>query len=96
MINILIKPHYTEKTMAAAANSSFTFEVSPLATKSQIKQAVQAAFNVHVLKVTVRLGHIPAKSSNTRRTQTPPRRTKYATVTLKKGETIDLFEFKDN
>lgn len=96
MTNILIKPHFTEKTMAATQRSGFTFQVLPGATKSQIKAVVAQTFSVHVTRVTTRLTHVPGKRSNVRRTTTNDSLVKYATVYLKKGESINLFEFKDN
>lgn len=96
MTNILIKPHLTEKTIATTGNSGFTFQVAPSATKSQIKDIVVKTFNVHVLRVTTRTTHVPGKRSNTRRTTSSDSLVKYATVYLKKGESISLFEFKDN
>ncbi len=96
MTNILLKPHFTEKTMATTQASGFTFQVLPSATKSQIKAVVSQAFGVHVIRVTTRLTHVPGKRSNVRRTTTNDTLIKYATVYLKKGESINLFEFKDN
>lgn len=96
MTNILIKPHLTEKTIRTTANSGFTFQVAPHATKSEIKVAVEASFKVKVIRLTTRLTHVPAKRSNTRRTTTRESLVKYATVYLKKGQSIALFEFKDN
>lgn len=96
MTNILIKPHLTEKTMAVTSNSGFTFQVLPSATKSQIKEMVAKTFNVHVLRITTRTTHVPGKRSNTRRTTTNDSLVKYATVYLKKGESISLFEFKES
>lgn len=96
MNNILIKPHLTEKTIALTTNHGYTFEVLPSATKSQIKEVVSRTFKVHVTKLTTKLSHVPGKRSATRRSTTNDRLVKYATVYLKKGETISLFEFKDS
>ena len=96
MTTILIKPHLTEKTIRTTAQSGFTFQVSPRATKSEIKVAVETTFGVKVTGLTTRLTHVPAKRSNTRRTTTRENLVKYATVYLKKGQSISLFEFKDN
>lgn len=92
---ILIKPHLTEKSIATTANSGFTFEVESQATKSSVKHAVEQAFQVHVTGVTTRINHVPSKSNYARRTKSAERIQKFATVYLKKGETIALFEFKD-
>ena len=91
----LIKPHITEKSMRYASNSAFTFIALPTATKSEIKQAVEACFGVHVVKLTTRLGHIPARRTGNRRIKGGITRQKLATVFLKPGEKIALFEFKE-
>ena len=93
---ILIKPHLTEKSIRTTSVGGYTFQVDLLASKSQIKNAVKQAFGVHALRVTTRLVHVPAKRSNTRRSTTSESSKKIATVYLKKGESIALFEFKDN
>ena len=95
-MTILIKPHLTEKTISTTTNSGFTFEVLPHATKTQIKNAVEVTFGVNVTRVNTRLSHIPAHYNPSRRTRTNENIAKYATVYLKKGQSIDLFEFKDN
>lgn len=91
----LIKPHITEKSMGYAAKSAFTFVALPTATKSEIKHAVESTFNVHVVKLTTRVSHGPARRTGNRRVSGNPTRQKLATVFLKKGESIALFEFKD-
>lgn len=96
MNQILIKPHLTEKSLSATSVGGYTFQVSLLSTKSQIKHAVKEAFGVHALRVTCRVVHVPAKRSTTRRSTTAESSKKLATVYLKKGESIALFEFKDN
>lgn len=96
MKTILLKPHLTEKTLRTTANSGFTFQVDPHATKSEIRVAVETAFKVNVTRLTTRLTHVPAKRSNTRRTTQRESLVKYATVYLKKGQSISLFEFKDS
>lgn len=92
---ILIKPHLTEKTIRTTSQSGFTFQVIPSATKPQIRQAIQATFGVHVVRLTTRMTHVPGKRSNVRRTTTNDNIVKYATAYLKKGQSIALFEFKD-
>ena len=50
--NILRKPVVTEKsTLIMESSNRYTFEVLPSATKLQIKNAVQQAFGVDVVKV---------------------------------------------
>ena len=95
-MTVLIKPHLTEKTIRETSNSGFTFQVLPSATKSVIKTTVESTFGVNVLRVTTRLMHVPGKRSNVRRTKGHDGIVKYATVYLKKGQSIALFEFKEN
>ena len=52
--NILQQPVVTEKSYAATgAGNQYTFRVSREATKSQVKAAVEAIFEVEVVKVQV-------------------------------------------
>ena len=49
---VVIRPLITEKaTHISERHNAYTFEVNPLATKTEIKQAVEALFNVKVLDV---------------------------------------------
>lgn len=91
----LLKPHLTEKSMAESSRSTFTFVVSKATTKSQVRALVESTFGVHVTRVNTRLSHIPSKFNNARRTKSVEGIQKLATVQLKKGESIALFEFKD-
>ena len=93
-MSILIKPVITEKaTMDSELNSRYTFEVNPGANKIQVKNAVEAAYGVSVIKV---------RTMNVR----PDRNTKFtksgmitgktkaykkAVVQVAEGETIDLY-----
>ena len=49
---VIIRPMVTEKGMhRATRNNAYSFEVSRLATKADVRQAVQELFNVRVLDV---------------------------------------------
>lgn len=49
---VLLRPLVTEKGMhRATRNNQYAFEVNPLATKLDIRKAVEALFNVKVIKV---------------------------------------------
>ena len=49
---IILRPMVTEKGLFdSQANNQYTFEVNPLATKTQIKHAVETLFEVKVSKV---------------------------------------------
>jgi len=49
--DIIKRPVITENTADLMADKKYTFEVSPKANKTEIKNAVEIAFNVKVEKV---------------------------------------------
>ncbi len=49
---VVIRPLITEKaTHLSERHNAYTFEVNPLANKTEIKEAIEALFNVKVLDV---------------------------------------------
>jgi len=84
--DIIIRPILTEKSHRMMAQRKYVFEVNPLASKGQIKEAVEKIFNVKVEKVNT----INVKPKPKRRGifQGRSRRWKKAIVTLKEGYTI--------
>lgn len=92
----IIKPIITEKSMMAARSGLFTFHVLSDATKSQVKQVVAEMFKVTVLRVNMSVRHIPAKHTGAKRLAGNDGKAKYATVKLKAGQTIDLFDVKES
>jgi large subunit ribosomal protein L23 len=91
--DILRRPIITEKTSFQSGKlNQYVFEVDRKATKTQIKEAVEALFDVDVLRVNVT--NAPAKRSRRRNRRLLVRRPGYkkAIVTLKPGDTIDVFE----
>lgn len=91
----IISPVITEKAMASASRSSFTFKVAPSSSKHQVKQAVEQTFKVHVTRVNITRRHVPAARTGSKRLLGQSSFIKLAVVTLKAGEKIDLFELKD-
>ena len=88
--DILIKPLVTEKTTALMEERKYTFRVPLAATKVEIRQAVEQIF-----KVKVQAGNTmryEGKMKRLGRTQGRRSDWKKAIVTLKPGETIELFE----
>lgn len=85
---LLLRPVVTEKSTYWQADGKYCFEVSPGATKTDIKKAVEAEFGVHVIGLNmqnyqgkvVRYGRTIGRRNNRRR----------AVVTLKKGEQIEI------
>ena len=91
--DILRRPIITEKTNYQIGKlNQYVFEVDRKATKAQIKEAVEALFDVEVVRVNVT--NAPAKRSRRRNRRLLVRRPGYkkAIVALKPGDTIDVFE----
>lgn len=88
--SVIIKPLITEKsTHLQTTRNSFVFEVNPAANKHQIKQAVEALYDVKVADV-----RTMNRRGKPRRTRTKIIHTsawKRAVVQLVEGSTIDLF-----
>ncbi len=87
---ILRKPLITEKSTAMQEAGRYVFEVAPLATKHQIKQAVEEAFGVSVVKVNT--ANVKGKKRRFGARISARRSWKKAMVTLKRGDTITIFE----
>lgn len=88
--DILIKPLVTEKTTALMEEGKYTFRVPLAATKVEIRQAVEQIFKVKVQAVNTM--RYEGKMKRLGRTQGRRSDWKKAIVTLKPGETIELFE----
>jgi len=89
---VIIKPVVSEKSMQGVHPGKFTFMVSSFATKTDIKNAINQAFNVNVVSVSTSKIKGKRKRIGTRRIEVKETATKKATVMLKKGEKISLFE----
>ena len=90
LYEILRRPLITEKYTALQAQGKYAFEVASVADKTQIKQAVEKAFNVKV--TTVNVMTVPGKRRRLGRRILPAHPWKKAVVTLKPGNKIELFE----
>lgn len=88
--DILIRPIVTEKSTALMEQGKYTFRVPLAATKVQIRQAVEQIFKVKVQAVNTM--RYEGKMKRLGRTQGRRSDWKKAVVTLKPGETIELFE----
>lgn len=86
----LVEPWITEKTHAAIADNKYSFKVVKTTTKKQVKLAIEGMYGVKVEKVTVVNIH-PKKKAYGRHEGTKSG-FKKATVTLKKGDKIELFQ----
>lgn len=87
---ILVEPWITEKTHGAIANEKYTFKVTGGATKKQVKAAIDGMYKVHVAKINV--VNVQSKRKAYGRYMGIKSGMKKATVTLKKGEKIELFK----
>ncbi|MGE5288422.1 MAG: 50S ribosomal protein L23 [Micromonosporaceae bacterium] len=87
--DVLIRPVVSEKSYGLSDLGKYTFIVAPDANKTQIKQAVEAVFNVKV--VGVNTVNRPGKRKRTRYGWGKRRDTKRAIVSLAEGERIDIF-----
>ncbi len=92
MHTIIIKPLVTEKSMSGVTKGKYSFIVARYATKSVIKQAIKALFSVTVTGVVTSVVKGKTKRVGQRRLEMNMPVWKKATVTLKKGEKIALFE----
>src|ERR1700733_5310813 len=89
---IIIKPLVTEKSMTDVSKGKYSFVVAMNAGKLAIKQAVKQQFNVTVVSVATTILKGRTKKVGVKRQEVPSPKVKKATVTLKKGDKIALFE----
>ncbi len=94
MRNVIIRPIITEKSLDLASRGSFTFQVHQNATKGSIAAEISDRFRVDVLDVQTITVHGKTKRVGRRRTPVKASSWKKAIVSLKKGQTIGLFEVK--
>ena len=90
-LNIVVRPLITEKATRLGSEGKYTFEVRKTANKRQIKEAVEKGFDVKVEKVNVMMMKgKPRRVLGNRIKHSPT--WKKAVVTLRAGDTIELFE----
>jgi large subunit ribosomal protein L23 len=87
---VLIRPIVSEKSYALIADRKYTFHVNKNAHKTQIRQAIEQLFDVHVTAVNI--SKVQPKTK--RRGMTKGYRPGYkkAIVQIREGETIPIFE----
>lgn len=90
--DIIISPRITEKAMANALGTQYTFVVHRAATKTQIRHAIEEIFKVNVLKInTVNVrGKMRNSARKGARTSGNQSDFKKAVVSLKTGQKIEL------
>lgn len=86
--DVVLAPHITEKSTLASEHNAVVFKVANDATKPQIKEAVEALFDVTVTGVNT----LVMKGKSKRWRGKPYKRSdmKKAIVTLKDGDSIDV------
>ena len=88
--DVIIRPVVSEKSYAGLELNTYTFLVDPRANKTEIKEAVQAIWNVRVTAVNT----LRRQGKVKRRGYTVGKRAdqKRAIVTLAQGDSIEIFE----
>jgi large subunit ribosomal protein L23 len=87
--DIILKPVISEKSYGLLEDNKYTFVVHPDANKTQIKIAIEQIFNVRVLDVNTL--NRQGKRKRTKAGFGTRKSTKRAVVSLKAGDTIELF-----
>lgn len=87
--NVIIRPIVSERSFDLMGKNKYTFEVAPKAAKEEIADAIEKLFNVHVLKVNTM--SVKPKKKRVRYQMGNTRSWKKAVVTLKDGESIEVF-----
>jgi large subunit ribosomal protein L23 len=87
---ILLAPVVSEKSYAGIADRRYTFKVHPDAHRTQVRQAVEQLFDVHVERVNM----VKVQAKPKRRGLFKGTRPgwKKAIVQVREGETIEIFE----
>ena len=86
---VIIRPVVSEKSYVLAAAGKYTFRIHPDAHKTQVRQAIEALFDVHVEEVRTLSVKSKPKRRGTSRGRT--RSWKKAIVQVRTGETIPIF-----
>ena len=86
---VIIRPVISEHSYDMMEKNTYTFEVAKDSNKVEIAQAIEAIFNVKVTKVNTL--NVKSKPKRQRYIEGRTRTWKKAMVTLKEGDTIELF-----
>jgi len=88
---IVVRPLLTEKGAGLKdSGNQYLFQVDRRANKIEIKRAIEEIFEVHI--TSVRTIRMPGKKKRLGRFEGKRPDWKKAVVTVRKGETIELFE----
>jgi len=89
---IIIRPVVSEKSYVLSEANRYTFRVHPDAHKTQIRQAVEELFDVHVVEVRTMSVKSKPKRRGARAISGRTRTWKKAIVQLQPGQTIPIFQ----
>jgi large subunit ribosomal protein L23 len=89
LFDIVRRPIISEKATILMEQNKFVFEVTPQATKPQIKEAIESLFDVKVKRVDTH--NPPRKSRRIGKFAGHKPQYKRAIVTIVEGQTITLF-----
>jgi large subunit ribosomal protein L23 len=87
---VIIRPVLSEKSYVLSAAGKYTFRVHSGAHRTQIRQAVEALFDVHVVEV--RTLSVKSKPKRRGTTRGRTRAWKKAIVEVRAGESIPIFQ----
>tara|TARA_B100000470_G_C19653566_1_gene329852 strand:+ start:143 stop:439 length:297 start_codon:yes stop_codon:yes gene_type:complete len=88
--SVLLRPLVTEKSTTLAGRNQYVFEVDLRANKAQVRESVELVFEVSVLRVNTMV--VKGKKRRYGRNLTKRPDWKKAIVTLKPGDSIEIFE----
>lgn len=92
MNTVILRPIISEKSMQHAEKGKFTFVVATTADKKAIKKEIEEKFKVNVIHVGTTIVKGRTKRVGKRREEVSQSRFKKASVALKTGQKIDIFE----
>lgn len=87
---VLRRPLITEKSTLLQQHGKYAFEIASAANKHQVKEAVEKAFKVNVIRVNIII--VPGKAKRIGRRFVKASSWKKALVTLSEGQRIEFFE----
>jgi len=86
--NLILHPHFSEKTTAMEKERKYVFSVTPRAKKTEIKKAIENIYKVKVVKINILKSFARSKRWGSKKTNF--QKEKKAIVTLKEGQKIEL------
>ena len=92
MLDINLTPIISEKSMSEANKGKFTFRVDKKADKEGIRKLVAEKFKVDVVSIATSIVKGKSRRFGTKRTETALSSWKKATVKLKEGQKISMFD----